>query len=63
MNSRSLTPEHAGAAMSAFFGGRVESHIRDVVLPVAYVDVTSTYPSVNALAGLWNLHTAASCPQ
>jgi hypothetical protein len=42
-----------GAASTAYFGGRSESRIRGVPLPVRYVDYTSMYPTVFALQGLW----------
>jgi hypothetical protein len=47
-----------GSAMSAFYGGRAEIHIRHVPLPVRLVDFTSMYPSVDVLLGLWPLVTA-----
>lgn len=49
-----------GYAMSAFFGGRAEARIVRTHLPVAYVDATSMYPTVNALLGTWKLLTANS---
>ncbi len=45
--------------MSAFFGGRAEARIVRTPVPVAYVDATSMYPTVNALLGTWSLLTAA----
>lgn len=45
--------EQLGAASTAYFGGRSESRIRLVPLPVRYVDFTSMYPTVFALADLW----------
>jgi hypothetical protein len=39
--------------MSAFFGGRAEARIVRTPVPVALVDFTSMYPSVNALLGTW----------
>jgi hypothetical protein len=51
-------PELLGAAMSAFYGGRSEIHQRLVPLPVRLVDVTSTYPTMDLLLGLWPLITA-----
>jgi hypothetical protein len=49
-----------GVAMSAFYGGRAECHIRKVLLPVRHVDFTSTYPTFFALLGTWDLITAKS---
>jgi hypothetical protein len=51
---RSAVPrERIGWAMSAYYGGRSEVHIRGVPLPVRYADFTSMYPTVFALMGLW----------
>ena len=54
-----LDPRIHGWAMSAFFGGRAEARIVRTRVPVAYVDATSMYPTVNALLGTWQLLTAA----
>src|SRR5439155_12963893 len=51
--SRGVTKRHLGAAMSAYFGGRAECHIRRVPVPVTYTDFLSMYPTVNSLLGLW----------
>ena len=51
-------PEILGYAMSAFFGGRAEVHLRHVPAPVAVVDFTSMYPTVDTLMGIWDLVTA-----
>jgi hypothetical protein len=48
-----------GWAMSAFFGGRAETRIVRTPVPVAYVDATSMFPTVNALLGTWSLLAAA----
>jgi hypothetical protein len=48
-----------GWAMSAFFGGRAEARIVRTEVPVAYVDATSMYPTVNALLDTWSVLTAA----
>jgi hypothetical protein len=48
-----------GYAMSAFYGGRAEVHLRHVPASVAVVDFTSMYPSVDTLMGIWELVTAA----
>ncbi len=53
-------PEVLGYAMSAFYGGRAEVHVRHTPIPVAVVDFTSMYPTVDALLGLWDHVTAAS---
>jgi hypothetical protein len=42
-----------GWAMSAFYGGRAEARIVRQEVPVALVDCTSMYPTVNALLGTW----------
>lgn len=47
-----------GYAMSAFYGGRAEVHLRHVPAPVAVVDFTSMYPTVDILMGIWRLVTA-----
>jgi hypothetical protein len=44
-----------GWAMTAYFGGRSECHIRRKIVPVTYLDVLSMYPTVCALMGLWRL--------
>ncbi len=51
-------PKVLGYAMSAFYGGRAEVHIRHTPIPVAVVDFTSMYPTVDALLGLWEHVTA-----
>ena len=53
-----LDPRVLGWAMSAFYGGRAEARIVRTSVPVALVDFTSMYPSVNALLGTWPLLTA-----
>jgi hypothetical protein len=50
-----LDPALLGYAMSAFYGGRAEARIVRTELPVAVLDFTSMYPSVNALLGTWSL--------
>jgi hypothetical protein len=47
-----------GQATTAYFGGRTETRIRRVPLPVRVVDFTSMYPTVFALMGLWAWVTA-----
>jgi len=51
--------EILGYAMSAFFGGRAEVHLRHLPAPVGVVDFTSMYPTVDTLMGVWDLVTAA----
>jgi hypothetical protein len=53
-----IRPRVHGIAMSAYFGGRAECHIRRWPVPVVPVDLTSEYPSVDALLGIWNILTA-----
>jgi hypothetical protein len=48
-----LDPKLLGWSMGAFYGGRAEARIVRTPVPVAYVDFTSMYPSVNALLGTW----------
>jgi len=55
---RSIRPRIHGIAMSAYFGGRAECRIRRWPVPVVPVDLTSEYPSVDALLGIWNILTA-----
>jgi hypothetical protein len=53
-----ICPRVHGIAMSAYFGGRAECRIRRWPVPVVPVDLTSEYPSVDALLGIWNILTA-----
>lgn len=55
-----LPRELHGIAMSAYYGGRAECHIRKVPVPVVHTDFTSMYPTVFALLGMWDLVTAQS---
>jgi hypothetical protein len=41
-----VSDEELGHSMAAFFGGRAETHIRRELVPVTYVDLESTYPSL-----------------
>ena len=50
--------EVLGWPMSAFYGGRAEARIVRAPVPVALVDFTSMYPSVNALLDTRSLLTA-----
>ncbi len=49
---------YVGFAQTAFFGGRTSAHIRNVPVPVVYVDFLSMYPTVNGLMDLWKFVTA-----
>src|SRR5690242_2660908 len=50
--------KYLGFAQTAFFGGRTSAHIRNVPVPVVYVDFLSMYPTVNGLMDLWKFVTA-----
>jgi hypothetical protein len=54
-----IPPKIHGIAMAAYYGGRAECRIRRWPVPVVPVDLTSEYPSVDALLGIWNVLTAA----
>jgi hypothetical protein len=56
---KKLPPKLHGIAMAAYYGGRAECRIRRSPVPVVPVDLTSEYPSVDALLGIWDLLTAA----
>ncbi len=56
---KSIPPKIHGIAMSAYYGGRAECRIRRWPVPVVPVDLTSEYPSVDALLGIWDVLTAA----
>src|SRR5207249_2483420 len=43
-----------GYAMTAYFGGRSECHIRRQIVAVTLLDVLSMYPTVCVLMGLWS---------
>jgi hypothetical protein len=47
-----------GIAMQSFYGGRSETRIRCVEVPVAPLDFTSEYPTCCALLGLFDVLTA-----
>jgi hypothetical protein len=47
-----------GYSMASFFGGRAECRIRRIPVPVALVDFTSMYPTVDALMDLHRLQLA-----
>lgn len=46
--------EILGKAMVAYYGGRTETRITKVAVPVVYLDFLSMYPTVNALMGIWD---------
>jgi hypothetical protein len=48
-----------GFAMAAYYGGRAECRIRQVPVPVVYLDFLSMYPTVCSLLGIWRLLTCA----
>jgi hypothetical protein len=54
-----IPPRIHGIAMAAYYGGRAECRIRRWPVPVVPVDLTSEYPSVDALLGVWDTLTAA----
>jgi hypothetical protein len=56
---KALPPKLHGIAMAAYYGGRAECRIRRWPVPVVPVDLTSEYPSVDALLGIWDVLTAA----
>jgi len=47
-----------GIAMAAYYGGRAECRIRRWPVPVVPVDLTSEYPTVDALLRIWDVLTA-----
>ena len=55
-----VSPTILGISLQAYYGGRAECRIRKTPVPVALVDFTSQYPTVNTLMGLWDVLTAAS---
>jgi len=58
MTKFDIPNEIHGYAMCSFYGGRAEARIVRTPVPVAYVDATSMYPTVNALLDTWKLLTA-----
>jgi len=56
---RNISAKTHGIAMAAYYGGRAECRIRRWPVPVVPVDLTSEYPSVDALLGIWDVLTAA----
>jgi len=56
---KDIPPKIHGIAMAAYYGGRAECRIRRWPVPVVPVDLTSEYPSVDALLAIWDVLTAA----
>jgi len=56
---KDIPPKIHGIAMAAYYGGRAECRIRRWPVPVVPIDLTSEYPSVDALLGIWDVLTAA----
>jgi len=56
---RNIPARIHGIAMAAYYGGRAECRIRRWPVLVVPVDLTSEYPSVDALLGIWDVLTAA----
>jgi len=52
---KNIPPKIHGIAMGAYYGGRAECRIRRWPVPVVPVDLTSEYPSVDALLGIWDI--------
>jgi len=50
---KDFDPATLGAIMSSYFGGRAEVHIRRTIVPAAYADFASMYPTVCTLMNLW----------
>ncbi|HXT68545.1 MAG TPA: hypothetical protein VN700_02245 [Vicinamibacterales bacterium] len=48
-----------GIAMQSYYGGRTETRVRHVEVPVILTDFKSQYPTVNTLLGNWRVVTAA----
>lgn len=55
---KDIPPKIHGIAMAAYYGGRAECRIRRWPVPVVPVDLTSEYPSVDALLGIGDVLTA-----
>jgi hypothetical protein len=55
---KDIPPKVHGIAMAAYCGGRAECRIRRWPVPVVPVDLTSEYPSIDALLGIWDVLTA-----
>lgn len=55
-----INPKYHGIAMQTYYGGRSETRIRCIEVPVVPVDFTSEYPTCCALLGLFEILTAES---
>jgi hypothetical protein len=55
---KNLPAKIHGIAMATYYGGRAECHVRRWPVPVVPVDLTSEYPSVDALLSIWDVLTA-----
>ena len=55
---KDIPPKIHGIAIAAYYGGRAECRIRRWPVPVVPVDLTSEYPSIDALLGTWDVLTA-----
>jgi hypothetical protein len=53
-----VSEKNLGIATQSFYGGRSETRIRGVEVPVAPLDFTSEYPTCCALLGLFDVLTA-----
>ncbi|MDP9370052.1 MAG: hypothetical protein M3Q03_17570 [Chloroflexota bacterium] len=53
IRQHACSPEVAGYAAAAYFGGWTETPLRLARAPVVLLDFMSMYPTVNALMGLW----------
>jgi hypothetical protein len=53
-----FSKEVSGIAMTAYYGGRAECHIRQTAVPVVHTDFVSMYTTVHTLMGLWEMETA-----
>ena len=53
-----FSKEIMGNLMSAYYGGRVETRIRQTPIPVTYLDCTSTYPTLFCLMKMYHFLTA-----
>lgn len=54
-----LSDEILGKCMQSYYGGRSEIRNRHQELPIVVCDITSEYPTVAILQGLWQMLTAA----
>lgn len=57
LDRANISDDILGYCMTAFYGARSECRIRRLPVPVALVDFTSMYPTVNSLLNNWDLLT------